>query len=121
LILCSNALGELYYHIASDILLKKNKLQKEAFTEWAQLLGAGEADLMAMATPDLARLMASKGDGVLTRVKHHVEGVQMHMSEQLDKQTGSELSANDLTWSYATAIKAMAARDDFFDLLSKYE
>ncbi|PPQ97586.1 hypothetical protein CVT26_002314 [Gymnopilus dilepis] len=33
------------------------------------------------------------------------------LSEQFDKNTGFELSANDLTWSYASALTAFAARN----------
>jgi len=32
------------------------------------------------------------------------------MPEQLDKRTGYEASATDLTWSYATVLKAIHAR-----------
>ena len=34
------------------------------------------------------------------------------LSEQYDKSTGAPLSAVDLTWSYASAITAFAARDN---------
>ena len=33
------------------------------------------------------------------------------LSEQFDRNTGSPLSAVDLTWSYASALTAFAARD----------
>jgi GH15 family glucan-1,4-alpha-glucosidase len=52
------------------------------------------------------------GDDVLFRLRSHTEAYDFHMSEQLDKNTGTELSAEDLTWSYACVLKAMHYRDE---------
>merc|ERR1712146_785875 len=50
------------------------------------------------------------GDGVLARIKYHTQGDGLHMDEQLDKNTGYETAAKDLTWSYAAVLKAVSVR-----------
>ncbi len=44
------------------------------------------------------------------RMYQHVKGGDGHISEQISKQNGSQISANDLTWSYANLLSAMQAR-----------
>lgn len=66
----------------------------------------------AAAKGDKLRAMAEmlQGDGALQRVRFHVKDIDLHMAEQLDKHTGYELSAKDLTWSYNTFVNAMRER-----------
>jgi hypothetical protein len=59
----------------------------------------------------LAQMLASSGDGVLVRIRNHTAGNSLHQPEQLDKNSGVETSAKDLTWSYATILKAMKQRE----------
>jgi hypothetical protein len=60
------------------------------------------------ATPrSLANSFLAAGDGVLQRVRYHVAGANFHLPEQLDKNTGYEYSATDLTWSYGTMLKSV--------------
>jgi glucoamylase len=58
----------------------------------------------------LMRLLVSRGDGQLLRVKHHIKALDFHMPEQLAGSDGSSVSAVDLTWSYGTAIAALTDR-----------
>jgi len=39
------------------------------------------------------------GDSVLTRLYNHVKVDNGHLSEQIDKNSGVQTSAKDLTWS----------------------
>ena len=60
-----------------------------------------------------ARLLASvvlSGDGILLRLRHHVEPLDFHLPEELNKDTGASQGAHDLTWSYGTVIGAMNSR-----------
>ena len=59
-----------------------------------------------------ARLVTSAGDAVLDRIRYHTQSSGFHQPEQLDKNTGAEASATDLTWSYATILKAMWHRNN---------
>merc|ERR1711924_435093 len=67
---------------------------------------------------DMAQAMVGAGDGVMLRIRHHVKDAGFHLSEQLDKNTGAPMSAKDLTWSYATVLKAMPAQASLPTLLS---
>lgn len=53
------------------------------------------------------------GDGVLLRVRHHVEPDGFHLAEQIDRNTGVQISALNLTWSYAETLSAMDSRSKF--------
>jgi len=57
--------------------------------------------------------MAGAGDGVLTRLHSHVKDGGFHLTEQIDRNSGSPMAAHDLTWSYATTLKAIHAREAY--------
>uniref|UniRef100_A0A7S4LNP1 glucan 1,4-alpha-glucosidase n=1 Tax=Oxyrrhis marina TaxID=2969 RepID=A0A7S4LNP1_OXYMA len=60
----------------------------------------------------LGKALMGAGDGVLMRIRKHVEADDFHMKEQLSRTDGSQTSAKDLTWGYANILKAMKARKD---------
>jgi len=51
----------------------------------------------------------------MLRIKEHVKDDGGHLDEQIDRDTGKQLSAKDLTWSYAEVLLAMDARDKYLD------
>jgi len=64
-----------------------------------------------LAGQDLGDALLRAGDGVLLRIKHHADDEELHMAEQLDRESGEPKSAQDLTWNYANILLAMRARD----------
>jgi GH15 family glucan-1,4-alpha-glucosidase len=48
--------------------------------------------------------------GVMLRLRGHVEPEGFHLMEQIDRNTGVQSSAKDLTWSYAEVLNAMHFR-----------
>ena len=64
----------------------------------------------------MADAMAGAGDGVLTRLRHHVVDNGFHLNEQIDRNTGVSMAAKDLTWSYATTLKAVHKRSQYVAL-----
>ena len=44
------------------------------------------------------------------------DGSTLHMSEQIDRRSGQQKSAADLTWSYASTIAASFTRETTIDL-----
>ena len=64
----------------------------------------------------MAEAMAGAGDGVLTRLRHHVVNNGFHLNEQIDRNTGVSMAAKDLTWSYATTLKAVHKRSQYVAL-----
>lgn len=55
-----------------------------------------------------ASLFLEKGDALLKRIKHLTPN--LHLSEQLNRDTGESQGANDLTWSYQALLKALNSR-----------
>lgn len=56
------------------------------------------------------------------RLYQHVKGDNGHIAEQIDRNTGVQKSAADLTWSYANLLSAMQARNQAtmqFEKMSK--
>lgn len=112
-ILTSGCLAQLYYRGAAEAL-RLDSISYELAHAWSTALHNQTGpryqveDLMAPAS--LAKALASAGDGVLLRIRYHTAPLGFHQPEQVDKQTGALVSAYDLTWSYATILKAMAAR-----------
>lgn len=54
--------------------------------------------------------MLSAGDAVMQRIYNYAKPMEFHLSEQIDKNTGKELSARDLTWSYSNVLCALKIR-----------
>jgi glucoamylase len=65
----------------------------------------------------LAQVFANQGDGVMMRLRSHVEADGGHLDEQIDRNTGLQMSAKDLTWSYAEVLNAMYYRGQYYDSL----
>jgi glucoamylase len=61
----------------------------------------------------LAKYFAAQGDGVLVRLRSHVTARGFHLDEQIDRNTGAQVSAKDLTWSYAEVLNAMMYRSQY--------
>jgi len=59
-----------------------------------------------------AASFVAAGDAVLLRIAHHVRAEdEWHLYEQIDKVTGRQYNAKDLTWSYAEVLDALQDRD----------
>lgn len=59
---------------------------------------------------DQVQAAINAGDSVMYRLYQHVKGDNGHIAEQIDRNTGVQKSAADLTWSYANILSAMQAR-----------
>jgi glucoamylase len=130
-ILLSAALAELLYRGASELqqaLVAKQQLTATALQHtllseldydlWGEALSIDTSSNGGEFTAqELAAAMAGAGDGVLTRLRTHVKGAGFHLAEQIDRNTGIPMSAADLTWSYATVLKAVHARSAYSDVL----
>ena len=74
---------------------------------WSELLKLPEDAPMQ----DQVKAMIQAGDSVLYRLYQHVKGDNGHIAEQIDRNSGVQKSANDLTWSYANILSAMRERE----------
>jgi len=108
-VLLSAALAEVLYRGAAEV--HSAGLEQAAYSLWQPLLGLPQT----FDAPTTAAAMASAADGVLLRIRAHVKDSGFHLTEQLDRNDGTPMSAKDLTWSYATVLKAMHARKQYWD------
>jgi len=117
-ILTTAALAQLYYNGATMLLEENTLPTAEALHIWKEIFGIHPT--VTLSTFELAQVFASAGDGVLERIRHHVAGDNFHLDEQLDRNTGAQMSAKDLTWSYAETLMAMTKRDSYELAKTKY-
>eukprot|EP00933_Yihiella_yeosuensis_P034825 TRINITY_DN282_c3_g1_i1.p1 TRINITY_DN282_c3_g1~~TRINITY_DN282_c3_g1_i1.p1 ORF type:complete len:507 (+),score=107.60 TRINITY_DN282_c3_g1_i1:83-1603(+) len=106
-ILLSTELATLAYRQASAALQTSGPVGSDIFDLLRQAYGF-DKDYYGK---DLATALMGVGDGVLLRIKKHVEGDDMHMQEQIKRSDGAQTSAKDLTWNYANMLKAFKQRD----------
>jgi glucoamylase len=106
-ILSTAALAQLYYNGATETLRAQALPGAESMKNFRKVLNLGNREL---SYKEFAQALTQAGDDVLFRLRSHVVSYNFHLSEQLDKNTGAELSAGDLTWSYACVLKAMYYR-----------
>jgi glucoamylase len=81
-------------------------LSVEEYGEWMDLLNLVEG---STATDYIAAATAA-GDSVMTRMWSHVKDDDGEIDEQMDRETGAQKSAKNLTWSYANVLNALHVR-----------
>lgn len=122
-ILCSNMLAAIYYAIASALSNGKN-ITVDFFSQpfLSQLsptlkFSLNESiDSQHQHFNQIIECLFKKGDAILQAVKKHsttyLDGTILHMAEQIDRTSGQPVSARDLSWSYASLISAINAREN---------
>eukprot|EP00933_Yihiella_yeosuensis_P082624 TRINITY_DN9656_c0_g8_i1.p1 TRINITY_DN9656_c0_g8~~TRINITY_DN9656_c0_g8_i1.p1 ORF type:complete len:521 (+),score=133.04 TRINITY_DN9656_c0_g8_i1:65-1627(+) len=104
-VLLSASLGHLLYNSAAAALTA-GPIDSATYALLQKAYGI-EAGLSGKA---LSEALLGAGDGVLLRIKHHVQETDLHMQEQIGRYDGKQSSAKDLTWNYANMMKAFKAR-----------
>eukprot|EP00421_Protoceratium_reticulatum_P003194 CAMPEP_0168364624 /NCGR_PEP_ID=MMETSP0228-20121227/4303_1 /TAXON_ID=133427 /ORGANISM="Protoceratium reticulatum, Strain CCCM 535 (=CCMP 1889)" /LENGTH=600 /DNA_ID=CAMNT_0008377389 /DNA_START=57 /DNA_END=1859 /DNA_ORIENTATION=+ len=101
--LISAALASIFYQ-AAQVVARGGALTVVEIQAWQTALN----------WPSFAGLTAdfvAAGDAVLQRIAAHVKAQdRWHLYEQIDKETGGQLNARDLTWSYAEVLDALLER-----------
>lgn len=106
-ILLSAYLAQSFYRGAQYTQSVRALPEPEAMRRWRAVMPQLRADVTH---EEFATQLLQMGDGVMQRIYFHVMGAGFHLSEQLDRVTGVEFSAFDLTWSYATVLQALQLR-----------
>jgi len=106
-VLSTAALASLFYRGAAHILTY-GVPSSEVLAVWQKAFNT--ADALPTDKAALAKVFAAQGDGVLLRLRSHVVARGFHLDEQIDRNTGAQMSAKDLTWSYAEVLNAMSHR-----------
>lgn len=127
--LCSNLVAAFYYRTAQKLLagekLMVSFLVKQFFSQVAPELSLTIGQVFEpkmRGFKDFVTALVAQGDAILAAVKArattYLDGSTLHMSEQINRASGHQVSAPDLSWSYATLLTAMHARGDAVKLLS---
>lgn len=117
-ILTTASLAQLFYRGATNFIGQNEVPHPDSLENWQKIfLRLNKSyhsidDLKGYSPLQFSRLVTDTGDAVLDRIRYHTQSSGFHLSEQLDKTSGEELSATDLTWSYATVLKAMWHRNN---------
>ena len=99
--------GKTFYQ-GANVLMQENGFSKEADKEaWFDLLKIPqEASLQ-----EQIQAAINAGDSVMYRLYQYVKNDGGHIAEQIDRNGGTQKSANDLTWSFANILSAMRERE----------
>ncbi len=81
-------------------------LNDDEFKEWKSLLKLGER----ATAQDFILAASTAGDSVMYRMWTHVKDDNGNIYEQMDRNTGKQISAKDLTWSFANILHAYKLR-----------
>ncbi len=121
-ILITNALAQYYYTLANVYLgLGKIAVTKGNMLFFQQIdprLGDKEEIILQASNPgkfySIINSLVTEGDKALETVKRYsicyTNFSCLHFAEQIDRTSGSQTSAKDLTWGYASLLTAMQAR-----------
>ena len=104
--LCTAAFAELYYRVAkgaADHGALPDDPLASAFFEQVGIAAATPV-------PDAVQSLRDAGDRMLRALIFHSD--HLELSEQFDATTGYEKSVRNLTWSYASFLSALRARDE---------
>lgn len=106
--LLTAALASLMYQTAKFVA-QGNPLSPLQLDSWQAALFASFGG-----TPDD---FVAAGDAILTRLVHHIEqSDDWHLYEQIDRETGKQYNAKDLTWSYAEVLSALTVREQALNI-----
>ncbi len=78
----------------------------DQFAEWKELLDLGD-DATA---EEFIQASTAAGDSVMTRLWGHVKNDGGMITEQIDRSTGAQISAKNLTWSFGNILHALKIR-----------
>lgn len=81
-------------------------LAAEEYGEWMDLLNLVEGSTAS----DYVAAAKAAGDSVMYRLWTHVKDDGGEIDEQIDRETGAQKSAKNLTWSYANVLNALHVR-----------
>ena len=127
--LTTSIFAEFYYMVA-DALLRAGSFELSFMSVqfFKQILPEITLDEHQVLNHDINKDLFDKlisgliqsGDNMLRAVKSfcctYPDGSSLHMSEQIDRRSGQQKSATDLTWSYASTISASFTREKTIDL-----
>ena len=104
--LLTAVLAKTFYQGATTLQENNGFEEEEDQEAWSQLLNIPKDS----STDDFVKASISAGDSVMNRLYEHVKNDGSHIAEQISKTGGNQVSAKDLTWSYANILSALQER-----------
>eukprot|EP00435_Cladocopium_sp_Y103_P046472 s1280_g13.t1 len=101
-VLITAALANLLYQAAETT--SATPLTHQELAAWKAALNGGSE---FNGSP---RAFLAAGDSVLMRLRNHISKDDFHLFEQIDRSSGQQYNAKDLTWSYAELLNALVTR-----------
>lgn len=89
-------LADLFYN--AGLKVQKSGISSAQKAAWAAVLG-GLKGVHDADTKAVVKVFTDAGDSVMQRIYAHIKDDDFHISEQIDKNDGSQISAENLTWS----------------------
>ena len=116
-VLTTANVAKIYYKGAAYLgqMAKQNKqLTFEQYNSWVDSLGMPQLKETFLGNKELALAtsLTQAGDSVLQRIYYHVKGDDCHLNEQIDRNSGKQTAARDLTWSYSSVLVALKYRKE---------
>jgi glucoamylase len=104
-VVCTANYAELYYRLAAVVLRDRQVPDDPRATAFLTQAGTSSAAPAA----DVATALRAAGDRMLQAIVYHSD--HLELSEQFHADTGFESSVRNLSWSYASFLSALRARD----------
>jgi glucoamylase len=104
-VVCTANFAELYYRVAAEVL-RTGHVPDDARAA-SFLAQAGTA--AGAPAPEAAAALRAAGDRMLQAIVYHSD--HLELSEQFHATSGYESSVRNLSWSYASFLSALRARD----------
>ncbi|CAJ1378135.1 unnamed protein product, partial [Effrenium voratum] len=102
--LITAALASLLYQVAERVATG-TVLSRQEIAAWKAAVNGGDNFL------GQSKDFVAAGDSVLVRLRQHIAPEDdMHLFEQIDRSTGQQYNAKDLTWSYTEVFNALLQR-----------
>ena len=119
--ICTNMLACIYYNLSAQLLMghtiSVTQLVLQFLFQVAPDLEFKLNDVINHEHKFFRKLIQhffAEADGILALVKEHCvtypDGTPLHMSEQIDRASGQQVSASDLSWSYSSLLSAIQIR-----------
>jgi len=107
-VLLTASLASLLYQVAQV----NRSLSAVELRSWSRALNSERFDGSPFA-------FVAAGDAVLSRLHAHVAADDFRLFEQIDRLTGKQYNAEDLTWSYAETLSALRERELAVDFMQR--
>ena len=104
--LCTANFAELYYRLADEIATSESLPYDDLSSGFFGQVGVAAGN---WAPSDAAAALEAAGDAMLNAVIYHSDNLEL--SEQFDGTSGYEKSVRNLTWSYASFLSAVRAKN----------